>query len=388
MRLLPKPSEKQRPNSGMYHSLKAFYHASLKVGGHLAMYRFPHLKTIQGICSAQLSTELKNNTGFIIHGFSPQDPAHLITPEVTFKYDDSFELKVELSNTFTNSFEALFDNYLKSNEVPQGEPLLQHDNPEACTYENYVNAIQNAQVLMEVGKLKKVVLSRIAWKNYTNTKDIIQIYLGLCEKYPNAFVSLISSPIYGTWLGASPELLLHQSTTSYTTVALAGTRKSKSLIPFTNKELEEQEIIRKYIEENLYTIGIQCDFNPIENFDTGELTHLKTTIKFNADASKRFEVAALLHPTPAVGGVPKISALEFILENEHYQRKLYAGYIGVIGINEMQLYVNIRCMQWYTSSALLYSGAGITQASDAHAEWVETENKLDVIGSVLAPIVK
>lgn len=372
----------------MYHSFKAFYHASLKAGGHLAMYRFPNLKTIQGICSSQLSTDLKSETGFIIHGFNPQDPSHLITPEVTFKCDEKFELKIELSNTFTNSFETLFYNFLKSTELPKSEPLLQNDNPKVSSYEKYVSAIQEAQLLMDVGELKKVVLSRIAWKDYTNSKDIIQIYLGLCEKYPNAFVSLISSPIYGTWLGASPELLLMQSANSYTTVALAGTRKSISLVPFTNKELEEQEIIRKYIEENLNTIGIRCNSNPIENFDTGELTHLKTTIQFNTDASKRFEVAALLHPTPAVGGVPKITALEFILENEHYQRKLYAGYIGVIGVNEMQLYVNIRCMQWYSESALLYSGAGITNASDAHSEWVETENKLNVIGSVLSSVVK
>lgn len=367
----------------MYQSLKAFYHASLKVEGHLAMYRFPDLKTIQGICSAHLSTDIINDTGFIIHGFNPLDPSHLITPEITFKYDTKFELNSSVSNSFANSFQAQFDFFLNSDATHDYKPLEENDNPESCTYENYVNAIQNAQLLMNIGKLKKVVLSRIAWKNYTNTKDIIQIYLGLCEKYPNAFVNLISSPIYGTWLGASPELLLHQSDTSYTTVALAGTRKSNSPIPFTNKELEEQEIIRKYIEENLNTMGIQCDSKPIENFDTGELTHLKTTIQFNTDASKRFEVAALLHPTPAVGGVPKINALEFIIENEHYQRKLYAGYIGVVGENAMQLYVNIRCMQWYSESALLYSGAGITQASDAHSEWIETENKQNVIGSVL-----
>lgn len=372
----------------MYHSLNAFYNASLKVEGHLAMYRFPNLKVIRGICSAALSLDLKNETGFIIHGFSPEDPSHLITPEITFNYDTKFELNYHLSNSFTNSFQTQFDLLINSITSSDQNPLEQDDNPEACTYENYVNAIQNAQLLMNIGKLKKVVLSRIAWKNYSNTKDIIQIYLGLCEKYPNAFVSLISSPIYGTWLGASPELLLQQSATSYTTVALAGTRKSNSPIPFTNKELEEQEIIRKYIEENLNTMGIQCDSKPIENFDTGELTHLKTTIQFNTDASKRFEVAALLHPTPAVGGVPKINALEFILENEHYQRKLYAGYIGVVGVNEMQLYLNIRCMQWYSASALLYSGAGITLASDAHSEWVETENKLNVIGSVLSSIVR
>lgn len=369
----------------MDQSLRAFYLASLSAEGHAALYRYPSLKVIHGIASSELSTELKNKTGFIIHGFNPLDPTHLIPSEVEYEFEEKAILKCISSNEFVSKFEFYYHENLVSNDTISKSPYQEFDNPIASTHENYVNSIEFAQSLMRNNKLKKVVMSRIAWKSYSDHRDIIQIFLSLCDKYPNAFVSLLSSPTYGTWLGASPEILLHQSNTNYTTVALAGTRKSNSQIPFTKKEIEEQEIIGNYILESLNGIGINCNFKPIENFDTGELTHLKTTIQFEALASQRYELATLLHPTPAVGGFPKTKAIDFILENENYNRKLYAGYLGVVGLNEMQLFVNIRCMQWYPDSALLYSGAGITLASDANSEWEETENKLEVIGSVLLP---
>ena len=61
----------------------------------------------------------------------------------------------------------------------------------------------------------------------------------------------------------------------------------------------------------------------------------------------------------------------------------YAGFIGPVKSNELNLFVNIRCMKWMPESAFIYAGAGITAASDAEAEWMETENKMKVIGSVL-----
>ena len=35
-----------------------------------------------------------------------------------------------------------------------------------------------------------------------------------------------------------------------------------------------------------------------------------------------------LHPTPAVGGLPKAAAVDYILKQEGYDRSYYTGYLG------------------------------------------------------------
>ena len=91
-----------------------------------------------------------------------------------------------------------------------------------------------------------------------------------------------------------------------------------------------------------------------------------------------------LHPTPAICGVPKWPATNFIGENEGYNRAFYAGYLGEINRNnETNLYVNLRCMQITQDHISLYIGGGITAASIAEKEWDETVFKAEVMKKIL-----
>jgi isochorismate synthase len=98
----------------------------------------------------------------------------------------------------------------------------------------------------------------------------------------------------------------------------------------------------------------------------------------------------LLHPTPAVGGFPKLNAINFINENEGYNREYYSGYLGEINYNDnfaTDLYVNLRCMQIQKNNdnfqAHLYTGCGITKDSIPEKEWFETVNKAMTLKNVL-----
>jgi len=78
-----------------------------------------------------------------------------------------------------------------------------------------------------------------------------------------------------------------------------------------------------------------------------------------------------------VCGMPLEKALEFLKENEGYQREYYSGYLGPININkESHLFVNLRCMQIFANKIRLYAGAGVTADSVADQEWIETEMKM------------
>jgi isochorismate synthase EntC len=97
------------------------------------------------------------------------------------------------------------------------------------------------------------------------------------------------------------------------------------------------------------------------------------------------DVAAALHPTPAVGGVPSAAALRFLAEHEALDRGLYAGLVGWVGEGRAELAVALRSALVRGNRARLFVGSGIVLGSSPEGEWEETELKaralLDALGA-------
>ncbi|MBK8045742.1 MAG: chorismate-binding protein [Anaerolineales bacterium] len=226
--------------------------------------------------------------------------------------------------------------------------------------------------------------------------DAADAFLELCVRFPQAFVSLVAIPGVGTWLGASPEVLLTVNGASLTTMALAGTqrRPENQLLEEVHwgaKETLEQEMVSIYIRDFFRAAGVAGvrEVGP-RTTPAGNMVHLQTLFEVDLPEAARFSLANRvleeLHPTSAVCGMPKHKALAFILANEGYDRSFYSGFLGPMHIDgASSLYVNLRCMQLRENVASLYVGAGITAASDPDAEWRETELKAETALSVLHP---
>jgi isochorismate synthase len=91
-----------------------------------------------------------------------------------------------------------------------------------------------------------------------------------------------------------------------------------------------------------------------------------------------------LHPTPAVGGIPIEEGKRFIAKHENLDRAYYTGFMGpVIGDDQMDLFVNLRCAQLIPEGLVLYVGAGIILDSDPEKEWEETQNKAKTLLAAL-----
>lgn len=233
--------------------------------------------------------------------------------------------------------------------------------------------------------LKKQELDKIILSRRHSVKmeiDPNKLFIKLCECYPEAFTYLISSPVFGTWLGASPELMLQSDGDNYLTIALAGTKRVKDTFAWSEKELEEHRYVSDYIMSNLNAIGAaNIQVNGPYDSNAGPVKHLKTDFRFNGlSGSETF--LDLMHPTPAVAGIPKEKAIRTILEHEGYDRELYAGLIGVKG-GKTNVFVNLRCMQLFKNECLLYVGGGWTAESDPDSEFTETENKAGTLLQVL-----
>lgn len=270
--------------------------------------------------------------------------------------------------------------------VPSSTNSIFHSDiklPLIISKENYIQ--QAAEIVQElyVTALEKVVYSRIK-EAQIKTTNYKQLFDELCDRYPATLVYLISSPKFGTWMGASPEQLIVIENGNGSTTALAGTKKSDDSTPWDNKEQTEQAIVTSYLLEQLHTLNI-----PIKEIDgpseiqAGPVKHLKTNILFSSTTIPPINIAMQLHPTPAVSGYPKQDALSYLAKIEAHNRSLYTGVIGFYATNNTQLFVNLRCCQLEEDRAFIYLGGGFTKDSIPLKEWEETENKSKTLLNIL-----
>src|SRR5207237_7508076 len=116
------------------------------------------------------------------------------------------------------------------------------------------------------------------------------------------------------------------------------------------------------------------------------IQHLATTIRARLvePAPSALALAGLLHPTPAVGGVPLDAALRLIDELEGFDRGWYAGAVGWIdGRGDGELAVALRCGLLWEDGARLFAGVGVMPDSDAARELAGTELKFKALLTAL-----
>jgi isochorismate synthase len=247
--------------------------------------------------------------------------------------------------------------------------------------EEYLRQLDSIMNFMKERKIDKVIYSRIKTieRNETNLDLLFE---ALCEEYPTAFVYLLNSKENGCWIGASPEVLLRKNARFFETVALAGTL-SDSNAEWSEKEKKEQQFVSNYIEELIARYASSFTKGNTHEVSAGQLRHLKTNFQFALASSALSNFIEEIHPTPAVCGVPKSEARQLILDVEVHKRNLYTGFLGVLGSDDVQLYVNLRCMQCFKDVFHLYVGGGITAESIPTNEWIETERKATTLSNVI-----
>lgn len=242
------------------------------------------------------------------------------------------------------------------------------------------------------GKIEKVVLSRTQYIN-TDDFDAIISFKKLITIYPAAFKYYFYHPEVGEWMGATPEQLAKIEGDILNTVALAGTQVFTNNIDIVwgEKEKKEQQFVTDFIIESLQKYG-NTEFvsNPY-TFRAGNVLHIKTdiSVKLNQNTELK-QIVEKLHPTPAVCGLPKNEAKEFIIKEEGYNREYYSGFLGELNIDfesnkqeKSDLFVNLRCMKIYSNTAQLYIGCGITKDSNPENEFIETVNKSITLKRIL-----
>jgi len=242
--------------------------------------------------------------------------------------------------------------------------------------------------------LPKVVLSReteLCFDDPIDPWDIMDLWQ---QANPNSFHYVLQFSNEHSFISCSPERLFSRQRQQVTTEALAGTvnrgrnqREDDLLLQslLNDKKIDrENHIVQEFIIANLKQLKAQVNCAPAHVMQLQNVQHLCVPIK--ALLTKDTQDSHLLHklhPTPAVGGIPKLPALQFINDNEPYTRGWYAGAVGYISEHESDFSVAIRSALVSKNCIKLFAGAGIVTGSIAEQEWQELDNKIHTILTIL-----
>jgi isochorismate synthase len=248
-------------------------------------------------------------------------------------------------------------------------------NPHVLSKNDY---LRQGNVLIATIKnlgIQKTVLSHVKENDFDEKRSIDLFHL-LAEKYKDAFVYFFSDPLLGTWIGASPEILIRKINQNGFTISLAGTKKIADSVAWNEKEKKEQTYVTEFIEDELKLLEVsEIEKSGPYEIQAGPVKHLRTDFSFTLNKQTVEELIHALHPTPAVSGLPQSLSLEVIRQLETHKRELYSGFIGEVDDENASFYVNLRCCQIFPGKIYLYLGGGYTTDSIPEMEWQETENK-------------
>lgn len=265
--------------------------------------------------------------------------------------------------------------------------------PSAENRAEYAHDFSAAHGRLVRGELQKLVLSRRLYVKLDCRLDeeaLEQLFLTACRDCANCYVALWHTAEAGTWLTATPEVLLERRGGLCSTIALAGTMPRSDAAPWSEKNRKEQALVADYVRGCVEPLSERFEESPVRNLEVGGIKHLCTDFRFSLRRGiDTCAVLRTLHPTPAVCGTPQAAARAAVESDESRPRRYYAGFSGYIGTDEAHLYVSLRCLQLTEENgvptAVLYAGGGLLADSVEANEWEETQRKMEPMRRVLCP---
>ncbi|MDQ6773364.1 MAG: isochorismate synthase [Candidatus Dormibacteraeota bacterium] len=249
-------------------------------------------------------------------------------------------------------------------------------------------AVAEAARRLRSGAAAKVVLAREIVARADGVISAGAVAAALRAAYPACFTYLISGADGTAFTGASPELLVRRQGGIATSQPMAGStargddeagdEQLAELLRASAKDGAEHQVTAEFVADRLRPFSRLVERGRPEVLRLTNIQHLATTVlaQLMEPPAGVLELAAALHPTPAVGGFPPDAARVLIEELECLERGWYAGAVGWIdGRGDGELAVAIRCGLLWEDGARLYAGNGMMPDSDPEAELRETELK-------------
>ncbi|SNV73668.1 putative chorismate binding enzyme [Mammaliicoccus stepanovicii] len=315
--------------------------------------------------------------------------SHFVLPKflVTIEDNTCYVTYTEQSKHFDINEMDEFLNQLESNKIVMEEKeqeIMSNKDIQSEEWKDLVTKVVN--LMNDSVALQKVVLSRrrnIIFKNKIDIEDALQRSLNINE---SSYLILFESGS-SQFISQTPEQLCQIDNGKLYTNAIAGTilrthdeqenQKLKETLLNDSKNLFEHRYVVDSIIHDIqsFTKNLNYEKKPTILTNT-HLYHLYTNIQADLLSENVLEIVNQLHPTPALGGFPKLEAIKFIENEEFGTRGFYGAPIGYMDLdNNGEFVVSIRSMLVKDNMATLYSGCGVVKDSNADSEFEETDLK-------------
>lgn len=271
-------------------------------------------------------------------------------------------------------------------EEPPARFHAHADQPHA----RYRTVVRRALAAIAASTLEKVVVARSCTLSRPGGFDAARVVESLRVAHPACFRFAIGSGT-GSFLGATPERLVRLEGRHVQTSALAGSAprgrtpeedaRFGARLREDKKEQEEHAVVVRALHamlETCCTAVVRPEAPELLRLDGIQHLHtpLEGTLRPDSSASL-LDLAARLHPSPAIAGAPRAAALGWLREHEGLDRGWYAGGVGWMnGRGEGELAVALRTVLLRGDDATLHAGAGIVAGSSPETELDETRLKL------------
>jgi isochorismate synthase len=260
----------------------------------------------------------------------------------------------------------------------------------------WTSAVESAAARLRAGEAAKVVLAREVLARGDGVVSAAMVARSLRAAYPSCFTYLITGADGTAFAGASPELLVRRAADRAFAQPMAGSvargasdsedERLAFELEDSAKEAIEHQLVSDFVMAALRPFARLVSARPPEVVRFTNIQHLATSVtaELMAPPADVLQLAAALHPTPAVGGWPRDAADALIDELEEMERGWYAGAVGWIDANgDGEFAVALRCGLLWEDGARLYAGVGVMPDSDPARELEETELKFKALLTAL-----
>lgn len=280
-------------------------------------------------------------------------------------------------------------------EIPDEQNML-------CNFQS-VNEKQRWKKKVEQAKahilhndFEKIVLARSVELESKHPLNPTLLSYQLRQSYPECYSFIVQVDDETSFIGATPERLASFENGMFKTEGLAGSAsRGKSAsedaaiaqnLMRSEKDLEEHQFVVRAIDDSLSPYSYKVDHpNRPQIKKLSNVQHLFTPISASIKEGVQIhELLKKLHPTPAVGGYPKVASVPHIQEIEQIERGWYSAPVGWYNLNGCgEFAVAIRSALLHKNRAYLYAGCGIVSDSDPESEWDETIMKFEPMTNAL-----
>lgn len=280
----------------------------------------------------------------------------------------------------------LFKQFVLKEEIIE-EPIpaiVTVNEPNAEQWKETVRRVINQ---IQTGELDKVVLARKKYIQFSEAILSDRVLQRLWDEQHKSFIFSLEAN-KSCFIGASPERLVRKMHHEVLSTCLAGSIKrgltmeedeslGKELLN-DRKNVQEHKFVVSMIRDVMEALCSEVDI-PDEPtlMKTRDIQHLYTPVKgYTDEKTSLLQFVQRLHPTPALGGVPREKAMETIRKVEGMNRGFYAAPIGWMDYEgNGEFAVAIRSGVLRNNEATLFSGCGVVADSQPDSEFQETRMK-------------